>query len=81
MIFPIMLTSLLLPGPPHGGSCNGEIYNFRDLRYQLEKRGCKFKSKSDSEVVLHGYTEFGEEIFNRLNGMFAIAIWDAHKNQ
>lgn len=59
---------------------NGEIYNFRELRAMLEQRGCRFKSNSDSEVVLHGYIEFGEDIFCRLNGMFAVAVWDARKN-
>jgi len=60
---------------------NGEIYNFREIRTKLEQRGCRFKSNSDSEVVLHGYIEFGEDIFSRFNGMFAIAVWDARRNQ
>ena len=55
---------------------NGEIYNFRTLRRQLEARGHHFASQSDSEVVLHGYREHGEGIFKMLDGMFAIGIWD-----
>ena len=60
---------------------NGEIYNFLDLRPQLEKRGHKFQSRSDTEVIVHGYEEWGEELFAKLNGMFAIGIWDARKGQ
>ncbi len=56
---------------------NGEIYNFRALRHDLEKRGHRFKSKTDSEVLLHGYEEYGSGIFKRLNGMFACALWDS----
>jgi len=54
---------------------NGEIYNFLKIRNKLLKKGYKFKSESDSEIVIHGYIEFGEALFNKLNGMFAIAIW------
>ncbi len=60
---------------------NGEIYNFRELRRDLEQRGCLFNSQSDSEVVLHGYLEFGRDVFSRLNGMFAIAIWDGKRRE
>jgi asparagine synthase (glutamine-hydrolysing) len=55
---------------------NGEIYNFYELRIQLEKLGHVFKSKSDSEVILHAYEEWGVECLNRLNGIFAFGIWD-----
>jgi len=58
---------------------NGEIYNFSELKTNLESRGCVFKSSSDSEAVLHGYRQFGLNIIEMLNGMFAIAIYD--KNQ
>jgi len=56
---------------------NGEIYNFLDVRTELETRGYHFKTKCDTEVILHGYVEWGEHCVERLNGMFAFAIWDA----
>jgi asparagine synthase (glutamine-hydrolysing) len=56
---------------------NGEIYNFQGLREELMARGHRFRSKTDSETIVHGYEEWGEELFARLDGMFAIAIWDA----
>lgn len=55
---------------------NGEIYNFQELREILKKCGHEFKTKSDTEVIVHGYEEYGEEIFNKLRGMFAIIIYD-----
>lgn len=59
---------------------NGEIYNFLELRKKLEKNH-KFKSKTDTEVIVHLYEEIGEKVFNELNGMFAIAIWDKNKKE
>ncbi len=59
--------------------CNGEIYNFRELRRELEGCGHRFKTYSDSEVVLHGYAEWGERFVDRLNGMFGFALWDARR--
>jgi len=55
---------------------NGEIYNFQSLRAELEKKGHRFSSQTDSEVVIHLYEEEGIEGINRLAGMFAFAIWD-----
>ncbi len=55
---------------------NGEIYNYDTLRYDLEKRGHKFKTNTDTEVILHLYEEYKEKCLEKLIGMFAIAIWD-----
>lgn len=55
---------------------NGEIYNFQELRKQLEERGVSFRSHSDTEVILQGYAHWGKEVFKKLRGMFALAIWD-----
>lgn len=56
---------------------NGEIYNFLELRERLIKSGHVFKSNSDSEVVIHGYEEWCESVFEKISGKFAIAIWDS----
>ncbi len=55
---------------------NGEIYNFRELRSELESRGCRFRSNCDTEVLLLGYREWGEGLVERLRGMFAFGVWD-----
>lgn len=57
-------------------SYNGEIYNFKELRSELEALGHHFRSRTDSEVVLNAWAEWGEDCVTRFNGMFAFAIWD-----
>lgn len=56
--------------------CNGEIYNFRAIRDDLEARGHRFKTHSDSEVIVHLYEEYGTEFISRISGMFGLALWD-----
>src|SRR5260370_30486884 len=60
---------------------NGEIYNFKELRAELEQRGHVFRTKSDTEVIIHGYKEWGSEVLNHLNGMFGLAIWDVKNHR
>lgn len=56
---------------------NGEIYNFRELRGELERGGVRFRTQSDTEVLLEGYRAWGVDVVTRLRGMFAFALWDA----
>jgi asparagine synthase (glutamine-hydrolysing) len=60
---------------------NGEIYNYKELQTELRSKGHQFRTNSDTEVIIHGYKEWGTEVFNRLNGMFGLAIWDVNKRR
>jgi len=60
---------------------NGEIYNFQSLRSQLLSAGHQFQSRTDTETIIHGYEEWGEDVIPRLHGMFALAIWDTRKRR
>src|SRR5438876_157618 len=60
---------------------NGEIYNYRELRAELQSKGHEFRTNSDTEVIIHGYKEWGAEVLNHLNGMFGLAIWDVRKQR
>ena len=60
---------------------NGEIYNYQELRAELESHGHKFRTNSDTEVIIHGYKQWGNNVFNHLNGMFGVAIWDVKKRR
>src|ERR1700749_2693660 len=60
---------------------NGEIYNFPELRRKLEGLGHKFRTNSDTEVIIHGYKQWGDDVFNHLNGMFGLAIWDIRRER
>jgi asparagine synthase (glutamine-hydrolysing) len=60
---------------------NGEIYNFPELRRELEGHGHVFRTSCDTEVIVHGYKQWGQEVLNRLNGMFGLAIWDVAKRK
>lgn len=60
---------------------NGEIYNFRDLRRALEATGHRFRTASDSEAIVHAYEQWGDDCLTRLEGMFAIALWDERRGR
>ena len=60
---------------------NGEIYNFQELRQELETFGHVFRTRCDTEVIVHGYKQWGDEVLNRLNGMFGLAVWDVPRRR
>lgn len=60
---------------------NGEIYNFPELKRELEAFGHVFRTSCDTEVIVHGYKQWGDEVLNRLNGMFGLAIWDVRRKR
>ncbi|MFI5422026.1 MAG: asparagine synthase (glutamine-hydrolyzing), partial [Nitrososphaerales archaeon] len=60
---------------------NGEVYNFPKLKEDLEKKGHRFRTRTDTEVILHGYEQYGSEIFGMLDGMFAVAIWNIREKR
>jgi asparagine synthase (glutamine-hydrolysing) len=60
---------------------NGEIYNFPELKRELQGHGHVFRTNSDTEVIIHGYKQWGDEVLNRLNGMFGLAIWDVRQKR
>ena len=60
---------------------NGEIYNFQEVRADLEQRGHIFKTQTDTEIIVHAYEEYGDECVTHFNGMFAIALWDARERR
>lgn len=60
---------------------NGEIYNFPELKSELEGYGHRFRTRSDTEVLVHGYKQWGDDVFNHLNGMFGVAIWDVSRRR
>src|SRR5438094_1864575 len=55
---------------------NGEIYNYKELRAELQSKGHEFRTNSDTEVIIHGDKEWSTDVFNHRNGMFGLAIWD-----
>ncbi len=60
---------------------NGEIYNFPELKRELEGFGHRFRTRCDTEVIVHGYKQWGDDVFNHLNGMFGVAVWDVRRRR
>jgi asparagine synthase (glutamine-hydrolysing) len=60
---------------------NGEIYNFKELRHELEQHGHIFRTQCDTEVIVHGYKQWGDGVLGKLNGMFGLAVWDVRRKR
>src|SRR3954454_23960064 len=60
---------------------NGEIYNFKELRAELETLGHRFRTNSDTEVIIYAYKQWGEDLLLKLNGMFGLAVWDSEREK
>jgi asparagine synthase (glutamine-hydrolysing) len=60
---------------------NGEIYNHQSIRQRLEAKGHQFATQCDTEAIIHGYEEYGDDVVNHLNGMFGLAIWDTRRRR
>src|SRR5579872_1551498 len=60
---------------------NGEVYNHRELARELEHAGHRFRTRSDTEVLAHGWEEWGPRLWERLRGMFAVAVWDGRERR
>ena len=79
---PLGRQPMLSPDKNIGIVFNGAIYNFRDLRKELEAQGYSFKTQTDTEVLINGYDAWGiDELVARIRGMFAIALWDANRRR
>ncbi len=65
----------------HAITYNGEVYNYKEIRQELEKAGHRFRTKTDTEVILHAYQEWGEDCLTHFNGMWSLALWDRSKQR
>ena len=79
---PMVTPETTADGKPVGAICySGEVFNFQELRGELRERGHRFRTRCDTEVVLRAYLEWGSDFVERLNGMFAFAIWDGRSDE